>query len=82
MKMPEPIGYLSQYNLMMLEQGYPQTIVMLKGVKRDLPVYDKQALIDLLEAASKEMEKMAAVEVQPMYYYVAAKKLRSMKETL
>lgn len=51
MKMPEPVGYLSQYNLTMLEQGYPQTIVMLKGAKRDLPLYSKQALIDLLEAA-------------------------------
>jgi hypothetical protein len=53
MKMPEPVGYLSQYNLTMLEQGYPQTIVMLKGAKRDLPLYDKQALIDLLEEAIK-----------------------------
>ena len=54
MKMPEPVGYLSQYNLTMLEQGYPQTIVMLKGAKRDLPLYDKQALSDLLEAALSE----------------------------
>lgn len=57
MKMPEPIGYLSQYNLTMLEQGYPQTIVMLKGEKRNLPIYNKQALIDLLEAAAVECEQ-------------------------
>ncbi len=42
----------------------------------------KQYGRDLLEAAAKEMEKMAAVEVQPMYYYVAAKKLQAMKEKL
>ena len=59
MKMPEPIGYLSQYNLTMLEQGYPQTIVMLKGEKRNLPIYNKQALIDLLEAAAVECENRA-----------------------
>lgn len=76
MKMPEPVGYLSQYNLTMLEQGYPQTIVMLKGAKRDLPLYSKQALIDLLEAAAQLAEG-------PMHFSnPIAADLRSMKEKL
>ncbi len=76
MKMPEPVGYLSQYNLTMLEQGYPQTIVMLKGAKRDLPLYDKQALIDLLEQAAQLAEG-------PMHFSnPIAADLRSMKEKL
>jgi len=37
-----PSGYLSQYNLEMLQQGYPQTIVMLKGAKRDTPLYTRR----------------------------------------
>ena len=78
MKMPEPVGYLSQYNLTMLEQGYPQTIVMLKGAKRDLPLYDKQALIDLLEAAASECIKYGegSGDLQWM-----ADHLRKLKET-
>lgn len=76
MKMPEPVGYLSQYNLTMLEQGYPQTIVMLKGAKRDLPLYDKQALIDLLEAAAY------IAEGYPKFGDSAAEEIRKLKETL
>jgi hypothetical protein len=35
----EPSGFLSQHNLEMLKQGYPQTIVMLEGAKRDVPLF-------------------------------------------
>ena len=80
--MPEPVGYLSQYNLTMLEQGYPQTIVMLKGAKRDLPLYDKQALIDLLEEAAKECERNWSNTAEKLYGQDCAAALRSMKETL
>ena len=38
----KPSGYLSQYNLEMLQQGYPQTIVMLEGAKRDVPLYTRR----------------------------------------
>ena len=78
MKMPEPVGYLSHYNLEMLKQGYPQTIVMLKGAKRDLPLYDKQALIDLLEEAAKECER----QVETGAHIRCAKAIRKLKETL
>jgi hypothetical protein len=79
MKMPKPVGYLSQYNLTMLEQGYPQTIVMLKGAKRDLPLYDKQALIDLLEEAAMECIKYG--ESSGDLHWMADH-LRKQKETL
>jgi hypothetical protein len=91
MKMPEPVGYLSQYNLTMLEQGYPQTIVMLKGAKRDLPIYSKQALIDLLEAAAVECEDTEIVDGKGYYMQggdaVATQRniataIRKLKETL
>jgi len=81
MKMPEPVGYLSQYNLTMLEQGYPQTIVMLKGAKRDLPLYDKQALIDLLESAAKALRDIDALHNAGLVD-VTVDALRSMKEKL
>ena len=35
----EPDGFLSQHNLEMLKQGYPQTIVMMEGAKRDVPLF-------------------------------------------
>ena len=71
-----PSGFLSQHNLEMLKQGYPQTIVMLKGAKRDLPLYDKQALIDLLEAAAQLAEG-------PMHFSnPIAADLRKLKEIL
>jgi hypothetical protein len=38
----KPSGYLSQHNLEMLRQGYPQTIVMLEGAKRDTPLYTRR----------------------------------------
>ena len=38
----KPSGYLSQYNLEMLQQGYPQTIVMIEGAKRDVPLYTRK----------------------------------------
>jgi len=38
----KPSGYLSQHNLEMLQQGYPQTIVMLEGAKRDVPLYTRR----------------------------------------
>lgn len=38
----KPSGYLSQYNLEMLQQGYPQTIVMIEGAKRDVPLYTRR----------------------------------------
>ena len=89
MKMPEPVGYLSQYNLTMLEQGYPQTIVMLKGAKRDLPLYDKQALINLLEAAINECKRLeVAIDGGGNAYYRPAdarqcvEAIRKLKETL
>ena len=78
MKMPEPVGYLSHYNLEMLKQGYPQTIVMLKGAKRDLPLYDKQALIDLLEEAAVDVMTHGKSD----YPAVFAERLRKLKETL
>ena len=34
-----PSGFLSKHNLEMLKQGYPQTIVMLEGAKRDVPLF-------------------------------------------
>jgi len=88
MKMLEPVGYLSQYNLTMLEQGYPQTIVMLKGAKRDLPLYDKQALIDLLEAAAVECDQERVAHLMFKNYQAAmalanvADSIRSTKEKL
>jgi hypothetical protein len=55
MKMPEPIGWGNHGQIDNINLGYAY-IYPAEGTGAHRPVYDKQALIDLLEAAAVECE--------------------------
>jgi len=64
MKMPEPFTHYRHYD----EQVQPF------ADENTVPLYDKQALIDLLEAAARISEKH--------FHSTTAKQIRGMKEKL
>jgi len=59
MKMPEPIGWGNHGQIDNINLGHAY-IYPAEGVGAHRPVYDKQALIDLLEAAAVECESEQA----------------------
>ena len=70
MKMPEPVGKFALMN------GYRWTQV--SAIEPSQPLYDKQALIDLLEAAAKLAEAWEKKDQLAK----ASVAIRKLKETL
>ena len=77
MKMPEPVGYAGEI---------PEcaTLLIEKPFWAAIPLYDKQALIDLLEEAAKECEAedVAPTDSPTGVQECIAARLRKLKETL
>jgi len=70
MKMPEPVGKFALMN------GYRWTQV--SAIEPSQPLYDKQAMIDLLEAAAVECES----QLETGAHIRCAAAVRKMKEKL
>jgi hypothetical protein len=77
MKMPEPIGWGNHGQIDNINLGYAY-IYPAEGTGAHRPVYDKQALFDLLEEAAVDMEK------RPTWLtnIAVANLIRKMKEKL
>jgi hypothetical protein len=90
MKMPEPIGVVAE-SRKTISTAFNTTIYTRERFHQGAKVYDKQALIDLLEAAAVECEDADTVDGKGYYMHggdaaATQKKLvaivRSMKEKL
>lgn len=79
MKMPEPIGY--EYGNSVWYETNPRITDHIR--KHGKPLYDKQALIDLLEAAAVECESRKTPNTGSVAILNgAADAIRAMKEKL
>ena len=74
MKMPEPIGVVAE-SRKTISTAFNTTIYTRERFHQGAKVYDKQALIDLLEEAAKTTEVSASSEQ-------AAHRIRKLKEAL
>ena len=91
MKMPEPIGWGNHGQIDNINLGYAY-IYPAEGAGAHRPLYDKQALIDLLEEAAVEAEDADNIVDGKGYYQQGgdanatagkiAAAIRSMKEKL
>ncbi len=82
MKMPEPVAWIRGSGLEMLkrENGGVATVFFSNGMSNhSQPLYDKQALIDLLEAAAREASYYENHSITAKNIAAA---IRSMKEKL
>jgi len=94
MKMPEPKAWIrgSGLEMLKLENGGVATVFASNGMSNNSqPLYDKQALIDLLEAAANLSERLWPDEKRSGHEWTdgfadgtcgAADAIRSMKEKL
>ena len=80
MKMPEPIGWGNHGQIDNINLGYAY-IYPAEGTGAHRPVYDKQALIDLLEAAAQVCLNHQAGWV-PDGFTECADAIRKLKEKL
>lgn len=81
MKMPEPVGFASELGLRLFSGSASDHTITLRHQCADghQPLYDKQALIDLLEEAAKKCDERANGENDAQH---CADSIRSMKETI
>lgn len=85
MKMPEPKAWIrgSGLEMLKLENGGVATVFASNGMSNNSqPLYDKQALIDLLEAAAVECEKEYDNWDNERPLRIAATAIRKLKEKL
>jgi len=82
MKMPEPVAKVSDLGIVKYNQLRHGNGAWAGPYKDDDNLYDKQALIDLLEEAAKECEKEWSTGAERQYGEICARSIRDMKETL
>jgi hypothetical protein len=87
MKMPEPIGVVAE-SRKTISTAFNTTIYTRYRFHQGAKIYDKQALIDLLEAAAVECDQERVAHLMFKNYQAAmalanvADSIRSMKEML